>query len=48
MMVLFLLSWQVLLAVATDTNPKRQRGRQVVTSLALRVNMDCDNFNREQ
>ncbi len=38
----------ILLAVATDTNPKRKRGPEVVASLTLRVGADCDNLNREQ
>ncbi len=38
----------MLLGAATDTNPKRKRGRLVVTSLTLRVSMDCANLNRPQ
>src|SRR5665213_3036533 len=39
-------STDILAAVADDTNPKRQRGSQLLTSLALRVSMESAIFNR--
>ena len=38
----------ILLAVETDTNPKRKRGTQVIPSLTLRVSVKCLIFDREQ
>ncbi|HZL28532.1 MAG TPA: hypothetical protein VFC39_18560, partial [Acidobacteriaceae bacterium] len=34
--------------VVDATNPKRQRGSQLITSLALRVSMECATFYRGQ
>ena len=36
------------LAVESNTNPKRKRGRQVMSSLTLRVSVEWANFNRRQ
>ena len=38
----------ILAAVAYDTNPKRQQGSQLITSLALRVSMESVIFDRGQ
>src|SRR5665213_1237346 len=38
----------ILSAVAADTNPTRQRGSQIITSLALRVSMESAIFDRGQ
>jgi hypothetical protein len=33
-------------AISDDTNPMRSRGRQLITSLALRVSMECATIGR--
>ncbi len=38
----------MLRAVAPDSNPKRQRERQVVASLTFRAGMECASLSRGQ
>ena len=38
----------ILHAVDSDSNPKRKRGTQILSSLTLRVTMECAIFHRER